>query len=394
MKISTIVPSYFPAIVYGGPIFSIHSLNTELSKLDTEIYVSTSNANGDKRLNVETNKFTNFGKNYFVKYYNDNIIGRFSLSFILKVWKDIQLCDVVRVEDIFSSYIPPALLYAKILNKPIVISPRGVLSKWSLENKNKVLKKVWLNILIKPFIKFSWWHATCQEELEDIKLIYPLAKIKIISNGINIKDYIDCDQLSKKEYLKKFTKKNIEDVNVIVSMGRIHKKKGYDILIDAFKKNINDGFNGVLLIAGKDDGHKKFLLEKINNLKLQDKVFLIGEVSGINKIQFLSGADLFVLPSHNENFGNVYLESLACGVPIIASKNTPWSKVEKSGCGKWVENSAFEVSKAINDIFIIFKDKSKKLEMKKASKIFSNNYSWSKIAIEFRRYLEEILSKS
>ena len=390
MKISTVVPSYFPAIVYGGPIFSIHSLNTELSKLDTEVYVSTSNANGDERLNVVTNKFINFGENYFVKYYNDNIIGRFSLSFIFGVWKDIQLCDLVRVEDIFSSYIPPALLYAKILNKPIVISPRGVLSKWSLEHKNKILKKIWLTFLIKPFIRFSWWHATCEAEAKDIIELYPEAKIKIIPNGINIHEFLISNKLSRLEYLKKFTKKSHSHKHVITSMGRIHEKKGFDILITSFNNLVLDGFIGVLLIAGKDDGHQALLEKKVTEYKLEDKVFFVGELFGDDKVEFLSGSDLFALPSHNENFGNVYLESLACGVPIVASTETPWSKIEKAGCGKWVENSASSTTKAIKEIFKECNDESEKLKITEASKKFATNYSWQTIAIKFRDLCLEI----
>ena len=52
MRVCIIVPSYYPAIVYGGPIVSIHSVNRELSENGTKVYVSTSNANGDKKLKV------------------------------------------------------------------------------------------------------------------------------------------------------------------------------------------------------------------------------------------------------------------------------------------------------------------------------------------------------
>nr|QKQ37162.1 glycosyltransferase [Escherichia coli] len=65
----------------------------------------------------------------------------------------------------------------------------------------------------------------------------------------------------------------------------------------------------------------------------------------------LNAADVFALPSHNENFGNVYLESLAAGTPILASKHTPWSIVEQFGCGQWVNNDEVSVTNALKLLF-------------------------------------------
>lgn len=393
MRVCIIVPSYYPAIVYGGPIVSIHSVNRELSENGTKVYVSTSNANGDKKLKVETNSYVKLGENYFVKYYNDNIIGRLSLSFIFSVWKDIKQSDLVRIEDIFSTYIPPSLIYAKIFKKPIIISPRGVLSTWSLNNKRRVLKWLWALIFIKPFLKGSWWHATCEAEAIEIKSFYPAAKVRIIPNGIDPNDYDDIELPDRADYFKKFTKMHLDKKNIITSMGRIHAKKGFDILIDSFNYLYLKGFDGVLLIAGKDDGYKIFLEERVRELKLGDRIFFVGELDGKDKLEFLSGSDLFVLPSHSENFGNVYLEALACGVPIVASKNTPWSDVEKAGCGKWVDNSIDATSTAIQEMFSKLANNENKIKSLEASKKYTNNFSWKMIATMFNDFFVDILEK-
>ena len=205
MRICVIVPSFYPATVYGGPIVSVHAVNRELAAQGIEIYVSTSNANGDRKLCVEPNKQVKFAANYLVTYYNDTIIGRLSLSFIFSLWKDIKQSDLVRIEDIFSTYIPPSLIYAKIFKKPIIISSRGVLSAWSLNNKRRVLKRLWALLLIKPFLKGSWWHATCEAEAAEIKAFYPAAKVRVIPNGIDPNDYDDIELPDRADYLKKFT---------------------------------------------------------------------------------------------------------------------------------------------------------------------------------------------
>jgi glycosyltransferase involved in cell wall biosynthesis len=393
MRVCIIVPSYYPAIVYGGPIVSIHSVNRELSENGTKVYVSTSNANGDKKLKVETNSYVKLGENYFVKYYNDNIIGRLSLSFIFSVWKDIKQSDLVRIEDIFSTYIPPSLIYAKIFKKPIIISPRGVLSTWSLNNKRRALKWLWALIFIKPFLKGSWWHATCEAEAIEIKSFYPAAKVRIIPNGIDTNDYDDIELRDRADYLKKFTRFDLGKKSVITSMGRIHAKKGFDILIDCFNSLFLKGFDGVLLIAGKDDGYKIFLEERVAELQLGARIFFVGELDGKDKLEFLSGSDLFVLPSHSENFGNVYLEALACGVPIVASKNTPWSEVEKAGCGKWVNNSIDATSIAIQEMFDKLVYNENKITFMKESKRYASNFSWKAISKMFEDFFSEILEK-
>ena len=87
MKINLIIPSFYPATVYGGPIFSTLHACKSLSELDdVEVYVSTTNANRDSRLDVEKNNWVKFNDHFFVKYYNETLIGKFSLSFFLNVW--------------------------------------------------------------------------------------------------------------------------------------------------------------------------------------------------------------------------------------------------------------------------------------------------------------------
>lgn len=132
-------------------------------------------------------------------------------------------------------------------------------------------------------------------------------------------------------------------------MGRLHKVKGFDVLIKAFSK-IHSKLNAILLIAGTDAGEEQFLKKLIVDLGVSNRVFLLGELTGQDKIDFLAHADIFALPSHHENFGNVYLESLAAGTPIIASSNTPWQEVETVGCGRWVEPTPDSFAKAMCDV--------------------------------------------
>ena len=389
MKINLIIPSFYPATIFGGPIFSTLHTCTELVKLDEiKINVSTTNTNMHSKLDVKTNHDIKFEDNFYVKYYDETIISRFSFQLLFNIYKDIKKADIIHIQGIFDTPTPISLFYARLFKKPIILSPRGSLGLWCLDNGNK-FKSIWLNKLLKPLVKNISWHATAQQEKDEILSIYPNAKVEIIPNGIEYDKFQKSNILSKKEYVKKFTNLDFEPNKIIVSMGRLQKKKGFDILIDSFDETLKIFPNSVLLIAGSDEGEEENLKKQIENLNLEKNIFLVGAISGQDKIDFLANADLFCLPSHNENFGNVYVESLATGTPIVASKMTPWSEVEEYNCGKWVENSIKETSKAINEILMQDKDI---LEIN--SKNLASKYDWKNIAYRFKELYELVLEEN
>ena len=141
MRVCVVVPSYYPAFCYGGPILSIHSTCKALANRGTEVFVSTTNANGASKLDVPVNEFQRFSKNHHVKYYDDTIVGRFSWQFSRNISYDIKCADVVKIEDIFSTYVPITLLHCALNKKRVMLSVRGVLSNWALKSKKRILKK-------------------------------------------------------------------------------------------------------------------------------------------------------------------------------------------------------------------------------------------------------------
>ncbi len=385
MKINIIIPAFYPATVYGGPIFSSLHASSEIAKLNTKVFVSTTNANMNTKLNVKINQWIKFSDNLFVKYYNTSFTHTVSIPMFIFTYFDIKKSDIIHIQSVFNISTIFALIYCKFLRKPIILSPRGQFGGWCLDNGSR-LKNLFLNYLIKPLVKNITWHATAQQEKEEILSVFLNAKVEIIPNGIEYDKFQISNVLSKNEYIKKFTNKDYEPNKIIVSMGRLQKKKGFDILIDSFFETLKSFPNSILLIAGGDEGEEKNLKNQIKNLNLENSVFLIGAISGQDKIDFLANADLFCLPSHNENFGNVYIESLATGTPIVASIMTPWSEVETYNCGKWVENSIEKTTKAMNEILIKDRD-----EIRINSKALAYKYDWKNVALSFKNLFEKVL---
>jgi glycosyltransferase involved in cell wall biosynthesis len=389
MKISIVVPSFYPATVYGGPIFSIlHTCEALSQYKDLDIFVSTTNANRFNRLKVEKNKWVKFKDNFYVKYYNETIVGQgqFSISLFLSLWRDIKTSDLVHVQGIFNTPIPIAIICSKIFKKPLIISPRGSFLDGARLHGSR-LKELWRRLFIDYVGNNIVWHATSEDEKNGILKLYPKSRVIIITNGVSIKDFSNVNYYSNSTYVKKFTGKLLNPSKIIVSMARLHKQKGFDVLINAFSKIKNRHTDAILMIAGVDVGEKDNLIILRDSLNLKDSIFFVGEVSNQDKIDFLGNADLFVLPSLFENFGNVYLESLASGTPIIASKKTPWSIIEGENCGKWVERDEVNMTKAILEMLL--KDRQ---EMKINSRKLAKNYDWVILGRSFKKVYKEMIS--
>ncbi len=355
MRISVVVPSFYPAIVYGGSIFASLNIAHSLADCGHEVYVSTTDTNMYSRLEVMPNKFINLESGIFVKYYKETILNKLSIPLLLSVWKDIKAADCIHIHAIFNTPIPAALGYARLFNKPVLLSPHGVLGDWVMRH-GLGFKKLWLSFFIKPFANYVYWHATSIQEKKEILNHFPDAKIFVIPNIVSFPDPAKIKKIARREFLYNLFGHVLEPEKVVVSMGRLQKKKGFDILIESFEAVCNVHTNSILIIAGPDEGERENLIKLAKEYGLSQKVFFVGNLKGGEKWEFFSQADVFVLPSHNENFGIVYAEALSMGCPIVASKNTPWEEVEQLQCGKWVNNTEKDIANATLEILNNGKD--------------------------------------
>jgi glycosyltransferase involved in cell wall biosynthesis len=120
----------------------------------------------------------------------------------------------------------------------------------------------------------------------------------------------------------------------LLFLGRIHPKKGCDLLIEAFAAAGELG-DLQLVMAGPDEvGWSAALKATAERLGVADRVHWAGMLSGADKWSALHGAEAFVLPSHQENFGIAVVEAIACGKPVLISdKVNIWRDIEQAGAG-------------------------------------------------------------
>ena len=352
MNICVVSHSFFPATNYGGPIFSTYDLCKKLANLGFNIYVSTTNANSrHNRLDVDTNEFIEIHRNLHVRYYFEQIIYYFSFALIFGLWKDIKRSELIYIQYIFHYTVPLALFYSWLLNKRVVICPRASLSPWGINWKGKfssLFKKSWIHLFIRPFVSNVMWQGCSFIEIEDIKSFFYKADCYELSDGIKTSVFSSERSCSHIDLVKKYTNKNFSRVSDIVfSMGRLHKIKGFDNLIRSFSLVLKIKPDAKLLIAGSDDNYKSFLIHEIKRLGLLDSVFLIGQLDDLEKKEVLSNSSIFALCSHVESFGLVVLESLASGLPVVVSDKTIWKDLEKNKCGIFVSNKEDLFSEAL-----------------------------------------------
>lgn len=314
MKICHIVPTYYPAVSYGGPIWAIHHMCRSLVKLGHEVVVLTTSVNMHKNLDVPLDQAVDIdGVKVF--YFPVSFLRRWFFSWALrnKMQAIIPDMDFVHLHSLFLWPTFQAARIAKKYGIPYCISPHGALVPELLASKSRYIKKVAFHLFEnKNLSGASFIHATAKLEEINIRSVQvPIAKIEIIELGV---DFLIAQEDSS--YYEP-----ILDISTpyLLFLGRISWKKRIDRIIAALSYVRTDIH---LVIAGYDDEGLIISLKKMSDdLGLSGRVHFYNPVEGRQKQELLSNAMALVLPSIHENFGMVILESWVNSRPVILSPN-------------------------------------------------------------------------
>ncbi|HYA42048.1 MAG TPA: glycosyltransferase [Syntrophobacteraceae bacterium] len=246
----------------------------------------------------------------------------------------------------------------------LVVSPRGTLSRWALK-RSAWKKRIFWALLQGPAVRrASCFHATAEHEYEDIRSAGLRGQpICVIPNGIDVPE---------------MKSKPAAPSRVLLFLGRIHPVKGIDMLLGAWAAVAHRFPEWELRIAGPDnDGYLPKMQETAKELGLKRVVFC-GPLYGEAKQAAYQEADLYVLPTHTENFGVTVAESLAAGTPAIVSKGAPWSGLEENGAGWWIEIGVDPLVACLENA--LSRSPGELTSMGRAGREWMmRNYSWPKI---------------
>lgn len=335
MKVLHVIPAFYPAHVYGGPTQATYELCRSLARLGAEVRVLTTDANGLREvLDVEKNREVSL-EGFTVRYCRRRL--RHSVSPNLLRWlpSHVAWADIVHLSYVYSFPTFPTLLQCRRAGKPVVWSPAGGLQRWQGSSRRGI-KSAW---------DFLWYHTTdlsrltvhvtSEQEQRETTARLPRLMVRVIPNGVDIPSDLKPGALH-------------EDFRLLF-LGRLHPIKAIESLLQACGKlRDTPGLPWRLAIAGwGEEAYVSELKQQIEILGVQDRVSLLGPVVGPTRQRLFEDSDVVIVPSHSESFGLVVAEALAHGVPVIASKGTPWQEVEKRGCGLWVENAPDALASAI-----------------------------------------------
>lgn len=358
---------YIPSIdeTSGGVGAYIQLLTRDLGKL-CDLHVVTHRSDNERRLEGCTIHYISAGwlpwnscKKEFIQ-----VLNKVS-PYIVHVnccWA--PLCSMVTV-------------WAKKNGYKVVYTPHGMLEPWILKRHYWTKKFPAIMLYQRRAIRMAdLLHATAESEKKNLTALGWNRHVRVISNCINVDDIA--------------MKTSWERKKCILFLSRVHVKKGINFLIEAIA-NLKDKMSGyVVKIAGPgEEGYINELRTLANNLGIGDMVDFVGPIFGDAKFDLYREADVFVLPTHSENFGIVVTEALACGTPVITTKGTPWEELETRHCGWWIETGTTPTVEALN-AFLTLNEKEIEIMGHNGRKLVEEKYSCQKIAKEFIDMYENI----
>jgi glycosyltransferase involved in cell wall biosynthesis len=230
--------------------------------------------------------------------------------------------DVAIIEGIWSYHSFACWRAFRGIDLPYFVYTHGMLDPWF---KN--------NFPIKHLKKWIFWPWSDYRVLRDsVNVLFTTEQERLLAResfwlykaneyvtGYGISSPPEDIESQRDKFLTQFP--CLRGKRILLFLSRIHPKKGLDLLIDAFASIANSDQNLCLVIAGPDQiGFQSQLELKVKSAGITHQVHWLGMVTGDLKWGAFRSADLFCLPSHQENFGVVVAEALACRVPVAISK--------------------------------------------------------------------------
>jgi len=347
MKLLYVLGSYYPA-QSGGPNNTIHWQAKYLSKRGHNVEVAALKdgltAEHLKRYNIRHGQKKNIEG--VTAYYFDYLIHRI-LCFSLYIWlfNNVKRFELVQLTSYFFPVSWVAAFICILKGVPFSIAPRGELEPAARQYNGKMKKRLYNLFLCSLMNSAKFVLVTSEQEKEYSKPFFrPVMPFEMLANYIEIPD-TEPAKPHKREH--------------ILSVGRIHPKKAIENLIEAYSKlTPEQAEKHNLIIAGRgDEAYTEKLLALKDASPYADKIRFVGHVEGTRKMELYAGAKMFVLASHSENFGNVVVEALSTGCPVIASTNTPWKELNNYFAGAWSDNDPDKLLESMNFVLELDKDK-------------------------------------
>lgn len=237
--------------------------------------------------------------------------------------------DIVHISTVWTYPSNVAARTSSALHVPYVVSPHGMLMPYALAH-GRLKKKVYMRFFEKENLdRARILHCTSNIEESDLKALGVAGRSAVIPCGVEIDKFSNMPPRGLFRQVYRIE----QDDRVILHLGRLHRIKGIDILLDAFERVTRDRPDTHLILAGEDEQKMGKRIETWARLRgIAQRVHLTGMLDESRKLAALADADVFVMASHSENFGMSVAEAMAAGLPVLVSS--------RAGISEWVAKHA------------------------------------------------------
>lgn len=322
MRLIYVVPTYLPAVRYGGPIFAVHGLCAALAERGHSVEVFTTSVDGPVNSDMPHGAPVMLD-GVKIRYFASRAMRRLAWAPALAgaLRQEIKGADIVHMHSVFLWPTATAARVARKSNTPYVISPRGMLVKDLIDLRSSAVKKLWISLIERRNLEnAAAIHVTSSTEARELAGFgFRVRQVAPIPNGV-----VDVD-LSPVRNPPADIARLAQMRPLTLSFGRLSWKKGLERLLAAFARTSM----GSLAIVGTDDeGLAPRLKRLAGDLGVADRVHVVPRtVTGEEKEFVFAAANALVLASLSENFGNVVIEAMQRGLAVIATQGVGASEV-------------------------------------------------------------------
>ena len=304
----------------------------------------------------------------------DRCVGEADVLHIHALWEDVQ---------------HQAARAAARRAVPYLFRPCGMLDPWSL-SQAKWKKKLYMAWRLRRDLNAAAaLHFTADAERDGAKPLRLRPPAIVEPNGLDLAEF---ETLPAKGSFRSQYAVQLQGKRMVLFFSRIHPKKGLDLLVPAFARaKLSDA---VLVIAGPDgDGYGSAVRAMIDRAGIGERVIFTGMLRGAERVAALADADLFVLPSYQENFGIAVAEALAAGTPVVISDQVNiCNDVSAAGVGGVVPLEVGALAQAIEQWMT--DDSLRATAAAKARAFVWERYDWRQIARRWGEHYQQIVNGS
>jgi glycosyltransferase involved in cell wall biosynthesis len=296
----------------------------------------------------------------------------------------IAHADIVHIHGIWQEHCMHACAAARRTFRPYIISAHGMLDAWALRQK-PWRKAPYLALCERRNLgSAACLRALTRHEAEDYRRAGMRGSVAIVPNGVTIPEDATPELLFEKY-------PELRSRRIVLYLGRLHRKKGIDLLCSAWARIATRFPDAVLLIAGQDsEGTLSHLQSMTADAGIVTRVVFAGMLPAPLKWSALAAAKVFVLPSHSEGFSVSILEALGMGVPVLITRQCRFPEVSESHCGWIIEPDANQIADLLTESLGI-SSAERAARQANARDLVETHYNWTVVGRKMIQVYEWML---